>query len=96
MALDEAEHQKITKWLSSRFPGGLACPLCRGDMWETNKVEGLIANGPAIFLASCKHCGHLLLFSPELIKAPIPEPALEPSGSRTLAQPLGEANDRSR
>jgi hypothetical protein len=79
MALVEAEHQQIKHWLTSRFPGGLACPLCRGDMWETNKADGLIANGPPIFLASCKHCGHILLFSPELIKAPIAEPRFVPS-----------------
>jgi hypothetical protein len=76
MALVEAEHQQITHWLKSRFPGGLACPLCRGDQWETDKVNGLIASSSAIFIASCKHCGHILLFSPELIKAPIPEPPI--------------------
>ena len=79
MTLLEAEHQSITHWLHSRFPGGLACPLCRGDMWETNKADGLIASGSPMFLAACKHCGNTLLFSPELIKAPIPEPCCSAS-----------------
>jgi hypothetical protein len=85
MALVEAEHQQIAHWLKSRFPGGLACPLCRGDQWETNKADGLIASGPAIFIASCKHCGHILLFSPELIKAPIAEPATPTSTRKRLS-----------
>jgi hypothetical protein len=85
MALAEVEHQQITHWLKSRFPGGLACPLCRGDQWETNKADGWIASGPAIFIASCKHCGHILLFSPELIKAPIAEPAPPTSTKKRLS-----------
>jgi hypothetical protein len=72
MALVEAEHQQITY-----------CPLCHGDMWETTKTHGLTANGPSIFLASSKHCGHILMFSPELIKAPMPDLPFETSSSLT-------------
>jgi len=81
MALIETEHQQITHWLNSRFPGGLACPLCRGDQWETDKADRLVASGPPIFLASCKHCGHILLFSPQMIKSPIPDHPFETSGA---------------
>jgi len=84
MPLVEAEHERITHWLKSRFPGGLACPLCRGDQWETNKADGLLASGPGIFIASCKHCGHILLFSPELIKAPLPEPHFASSTNQDI------------
>jgi hypothetical protein len=71
MAPHQAE-DPIAHWLRTRFPGGLACPLCRGDQWDTHKVDGLITPGAVTFCASCKHCGNTLLFAPEEIKPPVP------------------------
>jgi hypothetical protein len=71
---DEFIKEKLAKWLSEKWVGGIACPVCKENdwglydqIWELRKFQkGDVAlGGPIIPLVviTCNNCGHTMHFS---------------------------------
>jgi len=73
MPIDQSQQQKINKWLQSKFPIGLRCPLCSGNKWTIGDISianqfdpngGVsIGGGVPVVLLVCNNCMHVPSFA---------------------------------